>query len=49
MYAEDTFVLHSVCSNNEDDVLLGRKPCDMMGLGALVKNIISVKFLDVNG
>ena len=41
--------LSVIYSDNEYDVFLGNKPCDMMGLGALVENIISVEFLDVNG
>ena len=44
MYWEDAFVCQSVWSNNEDDVSLGNKPRDTMGLDKLDENIISDEF-----
>ena len=46
MYGEDTFIRQSVWYDNEDDVSLGNKTSDVMGLDALDKNIISDKFSD---
>ena len=48
MYGKDAFVSQSVWSDNEDDVSLGNKPRDMMGLDALADNIISAEFTDDN-
>ena len=48
MYGKDAFVSQSVWSDNEDDVSLGNKPRDMMGLDALADNIISADFTDDN-
>ena len=33
-------------SDNEDDVFLGNKPRDVMGIDALADNVISAKFPD---
>ena len=46
MYGEDAFACQSVWSDNEDGVLLGNNPHDVMGLDALAKSIISTEFPD---
>ena len=46
MYGEYVFVYQSVRFDNENDVLLGNKPRDMMGLDALADNIISAEFFN---
>ena len=38
--------LSFIYSDNEDDVFLGNKPCDMMGLDTLTDNTISANFTD---
>ena len=48
IYGEDAFVHQPVWYDNEDDVSLGNKPCDLMGLDELSDNITSSKFTDDN-
>ena len=46
MYGEDTFIRHSVWSENEDDVYLGNKLRDVMVIDSLAENIIPAEFPD---
>ena len=48
IYGDDIFVLQSVWSDDEYDVSINNKPCDVMGLDAPDDNIILAKFPDYN-
>ena len=48
IYGDDIFVLQSVWSDDEYDVSINNKPCDVMGLDTIYDNIISAQFSDDN-